>query len=339
MSNDRTAHRPALDVVAGGPSHRAAVADRLPALRIALEQADPSGLLARDDVLAVIGFGRTGLPADPRCLRVGLEPIGPAPLEVWYGQGPVRHGEDAGIRWSRDEDYTFFAIEVAEEPGSALGGAAERLYRRLGTWLAAQPHHLLRLWNYFDAINDGDGDEERYRQFCTGRVLGMQDLFGAVYPAATVIGRRDGERVLQVYGLAARRPGEAIENPRQLSAWRYPRDYGPTAPRFARAMRSPGDQLLISGTAAIVGHASRHREDVVAQLEETLANLDSLCAAVSSGLRLGSGSVLKVYVRRPQDAAAILQRLRTHVPGGAVLVLAGDVCRRELLVEVDGIHG
>ena len=32
---------------------------------------------------------------------------------------------------------------------------------------------MLRLWNYLDAINLGDGDDERYRRFCDGRARGM----------------------------------------------------------------------------------------------------------------------------------------------------------------------
>lgn len=311
----------------------------LPPLRIAFESADPAALLAQDDVLAVIGFGRSALPADPRCLRVGLDTAGPAAIEVWRGSRPVDSGRDGDIRWSSDGDYTFFAIEVPEQ-ADAIGGAAECLYRRLGEWLGARPLHVLRLWNYFDAINQGDGDEERYRQFCTGRVAGMHGLFGGDYPAATVIGRQDGVRSLQVYGLAARRAGRPIENPRQLSAWRYPRDYGPTAPRFARAMRTPSGQILISGTAAIVGHLSRHRDDVAAQLEETLANLDSVCAAAEASSPLGTGSLLKIYVRDLADAEQVTQGVRRHLNDrGALLVLIGDVCRRELLVEIDGSHG
>ena len=74
---------------------------------------------------------------------------------------------------------------------------------------ASATPHVLRLWNYFDAINLGDGDEERYRRFCVGRARGAQANAADRYPAATAIGRRDGVRVLQVYALAARASGAA----------------------------------------------------------------------------------------------------------------------------------
>ncbi len=90
----------------------------------------------------------------------------------------------------------------------------------------------------------------------------------------------------------------------------------------------------------MVGHASRHEDDLDAQIEETLANLDSLLrqAAVPDA-QLGAGSLLKAYVRDAADAAVLEAALRRRVPRlGGLLLLAGDICRRELLVEIDGSH-
>ncbi len=81
------------------------------------------------------------------------------------------------------------------------------------------------------------------------------------WPAATSIGRQDDDRVLQVYWLAGNEPGRALENPRQMSAFHYPRQYGPSAPTFSRAMQVGGG-LLISGTASVRGHASHHPQDL-----------------------------------------------------------------------------
>ncbi len=320
----------------------------LPSVRVGYTRASLDGLLADgDDVLAVIGFG-DGAPAlhsDPRYLRVALQSDGPAPFEVWRGSGIVRNAAAGALRWAEDDDYAFGVLELAEAGYEGLAATAEVAYRMLGAHLAASATpYPLRIWNYLDAINLGDGDGERYREFCTGRAAGMRGGFALGYPAATAIGVRDSRRVLQVYWLAARQPGTAVENPRQTNAWRYPRQYGPDAPNFARAMRAPTQnaQVYISGTAAIVGHASRHEDDFPAQMHETLANLDCVLAAadVAHGARFGTQAMIKCYVRREEDLSAARALLgagpTAHTP---VLLLRGDICRSELLIEIDGVQG
>ena len=315
-----------------------------PADTLARQLADPN-------VLAVFGFGADA-PAvdDPRWLRVPLQPIDTqaAPIEVWRSAAPVRCGRDGDVAWSTDGALLFGALEV-DEADDDLEAAASRAYARLGAFMAGSDMpHLLRIWNYMDAITLGDDDAERYRRFCVGRVAGMQAFDAARLPAATAIGRRDGVRRLQVYWLAAREPGRPVENPRQVSAYRYPRQYGPQSPSFARAMLPPAGAampLLLSGTAAIVGHASQHSGSVQAQVDETLANLASLVDAARRQspelpATLGAGSLLKVYVRDPADAGAVATRLDACLdPAVPRLLLHAQVCRRELLVEIDGVHG
>jgi chorismate lyase/3-hydroxybenzoate synthase len=312
-------------------------------LRVEYAHVPIAAALADETALAAIGFGDT-LQAheDPRWLRVRLHSHTPAPLEIWRTAGRVVHGRDGDLAWASDGDYAFVALQVDEAVHGGIANAARHAYTTLAQWSRhAKTPHFLRIWNYLDAINDGAGDAERYRLFCTGRATGMDGAFGSSYPAATAIGLRDGQRVLQVYALAARVPGRAVENPRQVNAWRYPREYGPAAPGFARAMLAPSaaPQLYISGTAAIVGHVSHHPEDLAAQLDETLANLHSLLAASGSHVPLGARSPLKVYVRHAVDLNPVHEMLRSRL-GDAVplLLLHGDVCRRELLLEIEGIH-
>ena len=140
-------------------------------------------------------------------------------------------------------------------------------------------------------------------------------------------------------------PARALENPRQVSAYDYPRQYGPAAPSFSRAMLTPDPLLLVSGTASIVGHASVHPGDVAAQLEETLANLDSLLrhARARTGFgsaQLGPASLVKVYLRsaarcRCRSRARLRERLGQDVP---FLILAADICRSELLLEIEVVQ-
>jgi chorismate lyase/3-hydroxybenzoate synthase len=277
----------------------------------------PGRLLAPEDVLAVFGFGDAApaVDGDPRYLRIPLQPHGgTAPYEVWRTGRPVRSGRDGEIAWSSDGALSFGVIEVDERDHACdadptgIVGAAAHAYARLTAFVqASDTPHLLRIWNYLDAITHGEGDHERYRQFCVGRARGLGDFAPERLPAATAIGRCDEARALQVYWLSAAAPGTPLENPRQVSAYRYPREYGPQPPSFARAMLPPtADRtpLLLSGTASVVGHAPLHAGALLAQLEETLANFDAL---------LGAARVLQVYwLSAASPASRMRPRTRTH---------------------------
>ncbi len=110
-----------------------------------------------------------------------------------------------------------------------------------------------------------------------------------------------------------------------------------------RPFREPafsGDTLFISGTASIVGHETVHVGDVTAQTRETL---DQHRSAVGEANRVsGAGrfstqhSAYKVYVRHARRPAA--HPIPTsHCTGRKVLYLQADVCRQDLLVEIEAV--
>lgn len=308
--------------------------------RVTYRMAIPAASLAEVGTLAVFGFG-AGAPDsdDPRWLRVPLECFdAPAPLEVWQVDGAVVCGRHHNVRWSAGGGWLFAAIELDERSTGGITGAACQAYAELRQFMRTRhERYVLRIWNYVADINLGEGDAERYKQFCDGRAAGSNDFFADGFPAATAIGHHHCTPVLQVYLLACMDDGAAVENPRQTSAWRYPRQYGRTSPGFARGMLMPArDALAISGTAAVVGHASAHAGDPAAQLDETLANLDALLATADMPAGFDTQSPLKTYVRHATDAARVGNMLQRRLPGVPVLLLHGDVCRRELLVEIDG---
>ena len=322
-----------------------------PAATFAVDYRDGplDALLADPRLLAVFGFGAQapGAHDDPRYLQVALPASVDARFECWRVDRPVRSGRADGIAWSEDGQLQFGALEVPDAGGGDIEAASAQAYARLQAWLAASDYpHPLRLWNYLDAITAGDGDDERYRRFCVGRALGIgRALAPAELPAATAIGHPRATGRLQVYWLAARTLGIPLENPRQLQAWRYPRQYGPQAPGFARALlpASAAMPLLVSGTAAVVGHASLHGGSLQAQFAEVLANLGSLvdgARMLRPGLpgRPGNHTRLKVYVRDAEALPTVDALLRQCLPGVPALLLHGHVCRRELAVEIDGVH-
>lgn len=319
-------------------------------LRASYVVLDATGHLG-DDVLTAVVFGAdTPCPEDPRCVRINLEPVaGSGWSEVWTGSRPVRIGAAGPIRHAEDGDHFVGCISVEESRFSGLIEATEAAYLGMLRLHADSPYrYVWRVWNFITAINEGDGDRERYRQFCLGRARAFAAVRGRSlpvgYPAASAVGKQRGARILEVSWIAGREPGTAVENPRQVSAYHYPRQYGPAAPTFSRAMIIPGHALLVSGTASIVGHASIHGDDVDAQLHETLLNLDLLlerahAAGQLASARLCPDSLVKAYVRHPAHAARVKRGLAEHFGESVpVLILAADICRSDLLIEVEAVH-
>ena len=309
----------------------------------------PQSLLG-PHTLALFGFGAQA-PAslsDPRYINVGLQPADDAAwYEVWESASIVNVWRDGTIGGASNDHLSFGWIECEEGEGG-IASAAEEAYRRLLDHVQSGDfRHLLRIWNYLDAITEGDGDDERYRQFCAGRAVGFTIAEGC-YPAATAIGRRDGRRMLQVYWLSAARLGIPLENPRQVAAWRYPRRYGPQAPTFARAMLAAEGlsmPLMLSGTAAVVGHASQHLGDIDAQLDETMRNFATMIKVAREhkpGLPecFDGSSLLKIYLSDLSATARVNALLDRHLSAEVSrLVLQADVCRSDLALEIDGFHG
>lgn len=240
----------------------------------------------------------------------------------------------------------MLGLECWPKQGQDLAASTEALYRQLLGSARPSPHpFLIRIWNFFAAINEGEGDAERYRRFCVGRDAAADERFRNPPPAATAIGTSAADAPLTVVALCSSTPALALENPRQTPAWQYPRAYGPVPPGFSRGAvlrDEEGALLLASGTASIVGHESLHPGDVKAQLEESLVNLGVLLDEGwrRSGERFGLAGMqaLRVYLRHPADLPVVQARLATlDWPLARVAFLQGDICRSELDIELEGV--
>ena len=358
-------------------------------------------------ILAIIGFGAgrpVALPPEIPFLEIPMPVLEPGPCyEVWSSQGHVDHQANAPISFATAGGMPFapagsmpfvtaggmlFGIApVADAPGGDIGQSAFDTYSHIFR-LADETGYgnLIRVFNYLPGINADHDGTERYKLFNAGRhrAFAAHRRPVTAAPSACALGMQHGTP--SVYFLASKTAGTAIENPRQVSAYRYPPQYGSTSPSFSRAMtlrHGPQTSLYISGTASIVGHESLHEGDPAAQTAETLRNIEALlhqcgemalprqgsdmslprqcgemalprqgsdmslprqCGEMSLPRQCSDMSLralaprltLKIYVRRPEDAAAIRTVLDRSGPFAGVMILQADICRRELLVEIEG---
>jgi len=102
----------------------------------------------------------------------------------------------------------------------------------------------------------------------------------------------------------------------------------------------------LSCTAAIIGHESVHPNNVSMQISETLANLNHVCNAISGlgcnskRMTLDDESVLRVYLRDADDLDFVASELAKSIGNieSNVAFLNAHICRRELVIEIDGVR-
>lgn len=279
--------------------------------------------------------------------------------EYWLSPVPVRYGVDqcphATLHYSENGTVLFGHVLVAEADFPDLRHATAAVYAQLFALLRREGYdYLVRMWNYFPRITALQGELNRYQWFCLGRQDALNQHGNVAYapPAATAIGSTAVDQAyLQVYFIAAKQAGMQLENPRQTSAFLYPRQYGPVSPAFSRATVKAWEQgerdtkhVYISGTTSIVGHETLHIGDPLAQLDETLRNLEALLQHGDDTLGLPIRAVrdltqLKVYVHDPAVVPHLQTRLDAYLAGShaTVLYLLGDVCRDNLMVEIEAV--
>jgi len=318
-------------------------------------QIDPAPRVDSEGVLGGFVLGQAGVPAPPwPCQRVRAPVPGAdeaACWETWTASGALTSASADGLVWRRRGDVLFGVVDVDESllntgaGQSPLEVAAEQAYRQLFDLLDRQGlPHLWRVWNYLPDIHGQEAGLERYRRFNLGRARGFESAARSVVgrvPAACALGVREGP--LSVAFLAGPTAAVSIENPRQVSAFHYPPQYGPRSPTFSRAalVYPPAQEwLFVSGTASIVGHSTVHPGDVRAQCRETMDNLAVVLAQANARRRslqafeldrLG----LRAYIRHEKDLGVVREVLRERCPNAQLLFVQADVCREDLLVEVE----
>jgi chorismate lyase/3-hydroxybenzoate synthase len=312
-------------------------------------------------VLAVVPFGQDphftaaeGIPIAP----VGLPELGTGhcTCEVWQVSESLRSGHRGPIHYRAGASVLFGRLILAE-PAAANGGPegptvlqqlTGQAYAQVFAALDALGYpNLLRIWNYFAEINRATSQGERYHEFNTARrqaFLRARRVIEGQVPAACALGSAAGSPLV-IYFLASAAAARSLENPRQVSAFRYPAEYGPDSPTFSRAVLAApvsGDCLFTSGTASILGHGTVHVGDAAAQTRESISNVVELVAQANrvSGARRYSmeGLQYKVYVRHATDLGEIRRELALLLPAHCpITYLQADICRRDLLVEIEAM--
>ena len=108
-----------------------------------------------------------------------------------------------------------------------------------------------------------------------------------------------------------------------------------------------GDYMTtwISGTASIVNSETVHRGDVEKQTEQTVENTEALISSdnfqrhgvPNAGARLMDLAKVRVYIKHREDYDKCRAICERHFGGVPAIYAVADVCRSNLLVEIEGV--
>lgn len=254
-------------------------------------------------------------------------------------------GVPRGRRWRRGgADYVTLqnisAGRTGENPFEAVQevfARAERLLRQVGLDYSA----VVRTWFVLSEILRWyeDFNRSRDRSYATIAFHGASAKGCRPLPASTGVGGRSvsGEAcTLDLLAVSAegRRDAETLflDNPSQKT----PNTYGSAFSRAVSVTMQTYSLFELSGTAAIdESGQSLHRGDTASQIRSTLGTVESLLK--ESQLSLSDLCAATAYLKHPTDLPVLEDTLRRMgLAGLPVLPVVSDICRDELLFEIDG---
>lgn len=211
---------------------------------------------------------------------------------------------------------------------------------------------VIRTWIYVGNITKFNDGVENYEAINTSRKNYYDGIFNThpviEYPASTGIGLDNDDIIITVLAYKISNPLESITsigNNKQTEAWHYPSALAKIAPTFSRGFRistPSGIISLISGTASIIGADTVHENDVVAQTNVTIDNIERVIEnsieQTSSNIPLNCIIQYICYIKNPEDLDKVRQICNSRLPLSASRIFVkADVCRDNLLVEIEAV--
>ena len=245
-----------------------------------------------------------------------------------------------------DEGRFLYAGGLYSELFYSVDAQASEIFKIAGGLLKKEGYDagdIVRQWNYIERITDWDGPCQHYQMFNNARsaFYACSEWVNG-YPAATGIGTDLGGVLIDFDAVKFRDPSYSvtpIDNKLQVAAHSYSENVLKEAgavkatPKFERAKSldsCDGRMIYISGTAAIRGEDSLVGVGVERQYEITMENIRELVSDADL-------EILRVYLKNVEDYGVIRDRMARECSGSFLSFMRADVCRSELLIEIEGI--
>jgi hypothetical protein len=305
--------------------------------------------------------------ADKFQFPILLNVIAQAPLtcrllvEVFYFDESLWHHEllftenGSAIAFEREGARVLIG-QVQAAGDDACSTNASAAFRSMNELLAGSGfklHTVIRQWNYIERILGFDENRQRYQEFNNVRSEFYGSHFNETgFPAATGIGIKYGGVIIEFIAVkAAEAINKPLNNQEQVAAHEYSSEvlagemnHHKSTPKFERARYFElfgQKQLFISGTASIRGEKTTGRGNPEEQTRITIENIQHLYSG--SMLKLLTPEPVKpsygharVYLKNREDFRVVKKTFKAYYGSLPVVYLIADICRDDLLVEIEG---
>ncbi|MEG1004913.1 MAG: hypothetical protein RSO15_01360 [Bacteroides sp.] len=244
----------------------------------------------------------------------------------------------------------FLGGVISKDLYQPIAKQSEEVFDTIRTIMEAESmpiYSIVRQWNYIEKITEYNQGRQNYQAFNDARsVYYDQSTWEHGFPAATGIGTQWGGVMIDLNATLAYNDQThitAIDNPLQVAAHAYSQTQllgkaderlsHKTTPKFERAkqvLQGGNGVLYVSGTAAIRGELSLEQVGIEEQTRITIENINVLTGNQPL-------AVIRVYLKNTgelEGARSIIEQLYPNLPA---IYLQADVCREELLIEIEGI--
>ena len=296
-----------------------------------------------------------------------LLPKGGLSLDIYTLDGDIEISfkESSGICYglieSNEESLIFIEGIPAVDFSNSVQQQSDEIFGELDSTLSLHGFavdDIVRQWNYIGSIVSHKDGKQNYQEFndARSRYYSKAEWHNG-YPAATGIGA-EGDGVI-VGGIAFKKADNKsksiypIDNPLQVAAHIYSKrvliddaaNAVKSTPKFERAKlieTQRGACCFVSGTASIRGEESVDSGSARLQTIKTIENIEYLVSKENL-VRFGCRPYdlkylqLQVFIKNSQDFEDVKSVVEKAYPQIPVIYTVADVCRSELLVEIEGI--
>jgi len=297
----------------------------------------------KDNILSVISFDGevdykdSVLTSGPQILnRKNI-------YEIWEVQDKVFQEKYNDINLSRSKNYIFGFVMIDAGSLNSYEEIKENIRKKYKDFFGIANQNsmsIIKIWHYLPQLLKTYADSKtNYSLLCEAReVIYKEKYKDSSFPAATVIGI-EGNKILIYFLAAACKEYNAIENKRQVSSYDYPQNIFLEKPMFSRAVsftdiEGADKKIIISGTASIKGYESIHSMNVLNQLDEALKNYQTFV-----NIKGNNTNLCRIYLTKSQKiySAEITKKLDNIFDYNNYILLEGEICRNNLLIEIEGI--